>query len=122
MIQKVFSRYKKFNSWPASRSKFRQIKKTVAGVTPSKQALLGQVSSQDLPLFKEFSGFLEISIAEDEKSQQILPTTITSRRQTQALMNRLKSEAGQEVQLLEKLTLALTEDDAAKAQSKKEYQ
>jgi len=38
----------------------------------------------------------------------VVPTTITSRRQTQTLMNRLKSEAGQENQLLEKLSTALT--------------
>ena len=46
-------------------------------------------------------------IAEDEKSQKVVPSTITSTRQTHALMNRLKSEAGQENQLLEKLTTAL---------------
>ena len=100
-------RYEKFNSWPASRSKFRLLKEAVAGATPQKQALLGQVSSSDLPLFKEIAEFLKTSITEDEQAQKVLPTTITSRRQTQALTNRLKSEAGKEKQLLEKLTEAL---------------
>jgi len=100
-------RYEKFSSWPASRSKFRLLKEVVAGATPQKQALLGQVSSSDFPLFKEIAEFLKTSIAEDEQSQKVLPTTITSRRQTQALTNRLKSEAGKEKQLLEKLTEAL---------------
>ena len=101
-------RYEKFYSWPASRSKFRAVKGAVAGATPQKQALLDQVSSLDLPLFKEVAAFLETSVNEDEKSQKVVPTTITSRRQTQTLMNRLKSEAGQENQLLEKLSTALT--------------
>lgn len=101
-------RYEKFSSWPASRSKFRAVKGAVASATPQKQALLEQVSSRTLPLFEEIAGFLKTSIAEDEKSQKIYPTTITSRRQTQALINRLKNEAGQETQLLEKLTTALS--------------
>ena len=106
-LREDISRYEKFYTYPASRSKFRAIKGAVAGATPQKQALLAQVSSDDLPLFEEIAGFLETSIAEDEKSQKVVPSTITSTRQTHALMNRLKSEAGQENQLLEKLTTAL---------------
>ena len=106
-LREDISRYEKFYTYPASRSKFRAIKGAVAGATPQKQALLAQVSSEDLPLFEEIAGFLETSIAEDEKSQKVVPSTITSTRQTHALMNRLKSEAGQENQLLEKLTTSL---------------
>ena len=106
-LREDISRYEKFYTYPASRSKFRAIKGAVAGATPKKQALLAQVSSDDLPLFEEIAGFLETSIAEDEKSQKVVPSTITSTRQTHALMNRLKSEAGQENQLLEKLTTSL---------------
>ena len=106
-LREDISRYEKFYTYPASRSKFRAIKGAVAGATPQKQALLAQVSSDDLPLFEEIAGFLETSIAEDDKSQKVVPSTITSTRQTHALMNRLKSEAGQENQLLEKLTTAL---------------
>ena len=106
-LREDISRYEKFYTYPASRSKFRAIKGAVAGATPQKQALLAQVSSDDLPLFEEIAGFLETSIAADEKSQKVVPSTITSTRQTHALMNRLKSEAGQENQLLEKLTTAL---------------
>ena len=106
-LREDISRYEKFYTYPASRSKFRAIKGAVAGATPKKQALLAQVSSDDLPLFEEIAGFLEASIAADEKFQKVFPSTITSTRQTHALMNRLKSEAGQENQLLEKLTTAL---------------
>ena len=106
-LREDISRYEKFYTYPASRSKFRAIKGAVAGTTPKKQALLAQVSSDDLPLFEEIAGFLETSIAADEKFQKVVPSTITSTRQTHALINRLKSEAGQENQLLEKLTTAL---------------
>ena len=106
-LREDISRYEKFYTYPASRSKFRAIRGAVAGATPQKQALLAQVSSEDLPLFEEIAGFLETSIAADEKFQKVVPSTITSTRQTHALMNRLKSEAGQENQLLEKLTTAL---------------
>ena len=106
-LREDISRYEKFYTYPASRSKFRAIKGAVAGATPQKQALLAQVSSDDLPLFEEIAGFLETSIAADEKFQKVAPSTITSTRQTHALMNRLKSEAGQENQLLAKLTTAL---------------
>ena len=106
-LREDISRYEKFYTYPASRSKFRAIKGAVAGASPQKQALLAQVSSDDLPLFEEIAGFLETSIAADEKFQKVVPSTITSTRQTHALMNRLKSEAGQENQLLEKLTTAL---------------
>ena len=106
-LREDISRYEKFYTYPASRSKFRAVKGAVAGATPQKQALLEQVSSDDLPLFEEIAGFLATSIAADEKSQKVVPTTITSTRQTHALMNRLKSETGQENQLLEKLTTAL---------------
>ena len=106
-LREDISRYEKFYTYPASRSKFRAIKGAVAGASPQKQALLAQVSSDDLPLFEEIAGFLETSIAADEKFQKVVPSTITSTRQTHALMNRLKSEAGQENQLLEKLTTSL---------------
>jgi len=106
-LREDISRYEKFYTYPASRSKFRAIKGAVAGATPQKQALLAQVSSDDLPLFEEIAGFLETSIAAYRKFQKVVPSTITSTRQTHALMNRLKSEAGQENQLLEKLTTAL---------------
>ena len=106
-LREDISRYEKFYTYPASRSKFRAIKGAVAGATPQKQALLAQVSSDDLPLFEDIAGVLETSIAADEKFQKVVPSTITSTRQTHALMNRLKSEAGQENQLLEKLTTAL---------------
>ena len=106
-LREDISRYEKFYTYPASRSKFRAIKGAVAGATPQKQALLAQVPSDDLPLFEEIAGFLETSIAADEKFQKVVPSTITSTRQTHALMNRLKSEAGQENQLLEKLTTSL---------------
>jgi hypothetical protein len=106
-LKEDIPRYDKFYTYPPSRSKFRLIKQAVAGATPQKQSLLGQVSQNDLPLLDPIAGFLKISIAEDEKSQKVLPTTIVSTRQTQALMNRLKSEAEQEKQFLEKLTAAL---------------
>lgn len=106
-LKEDISRYDKFYAYPPSRSKFRLIKLAVAGATPQKQALLGQVSQHDLPLLESIAGFLEASISEDEKSQAVMPTTIVSTRQTQALMNRLKSEAGQEKQFLGKLTATL---------------
>ena len=107
-LKEDIPRYEKFYIWPASRSKFRLLKQAVAGATPKKQALLNQISQHDLPPFQEISQFLKSSIAEDEKSQKILPTTITSTRQTHALMNRLKKETEQENQLLEKITTILT--------------
>ncbi len=106
-LKEDIPRYDKFYTYPPSRSKYRLIKLAVAGATPQKQSLLGQVSQHDLPLLESIAGFLKTSIAEDEKSQKIMPTTIVSTRQTQALMNRLKSEAGQEKQFLEKLTATL---------------
>jgi hypothetical protein len=106
-LKEDIPRYDKFYTYPPSRSKFRLIKLAVAGATPQKKSLLGQVSQHDLPLLESIAGFLKTSIAEDEKSQAVMPTTITSTRQTQALMNRLKNEAGQEKQFLEKLTAAL---------------
>lgn len=101
------TRYESIYTYPPSRSKFRALKQAVADATSQKQALLDQVSQHDLPLLESIAAFLTTSIAEDEKSQKIMPTTITSTRQTQALMNRLKGEAEQEKQLLEKLTVAL---------------
>ncbi len=101
-------RYETIYTWPASRTKFRLLKETVAGATPKKQALLEQITPHDLPLFQEIAGFLQASIAEDEQAQKVLPTTITSTRQTQALMNRLKKEAEQENQFLKKLTAILS--------------
>lgn len=106
-LKEDIPRYDKFYTYPPSRSKFRMIKLAVAGATPQKQSLLGQVSQHDLPLLESITEFLKTSITEDEKSQKVMPTTITSTRQTQALINRLKSETGQEAQLLEKLTAAL---------------
>lgn len=106
-LKEDISRYDKFYTYPPSRSKFRMIKLAVAGATPQKQSLLGQVSQHDLPLLESIAEFLKTSIAKDEKSQKIMPTTLPSARQTQALMNRLKSETAQEVQLMEKLTAAL---------------
>lgn len=106
-LKEDIPRYEKIYTWPASRSKFRLLKQAVAGATPKKQVLLDQMIRHDLPLFKDISQFLKSSIAEDEKSQKILPTTITSTRQTQALMNRLKKETEQEKQLLEKITTIL---------------
>ena len=106
-LKEDISRYDKFYTYPPSRSKFRLIKLAVAGATPQKQSLLGQVSQHDLPLLESIAEFLKTSIAEDGKSQAIMPTTIVSTRQTQALMNRLKSEAEQEKQFLGKLTAAL---------------
>jgi hypothetical protein len=106
-LKEDISRYNKYYTYPPSRSKFRMIKLAVAGATPQKQSLLGQVSQHNLPLFQSIAGFLKTSIAKDEKSQKIMPTTITSKPQTRRLMNRLKSEAGQEKQLLEKLNTAL---------------
>ena len=102
-------RYEKFYTYPPSRSKFRVLKRAVAGATTEKQALLGQVKQHDVPALKAITGFLEASIAADEKSQKVMPTTITSTRQTQALINRLKSETEQEKQFLESLTTALSD-------------
>ncbi len=79
----------------------------MASATAEKQGLLGQVSQHDVPELKAIAGFLEPSIAADEKSQKVMPTTITSTRQTQTLISRLKGEAETEKLLLEKLTTAL---------------
>ncbi len=100
-------RYEKLYTYPPSRSKFRMIKQTMASATAEKQGLLGQVSQHDVPELKAIAGFLEPSIAADEKSQKVMPTTITSTRQTQTLISRLKGEAETEKLLLEKLTTAL---------------
>ncbi|MZH41359.1 MAG: DUF4124 domain-containing protein [Nitrospinae bacterium] len=100
-------RYEKYYNYPPSRSKFRLIKLAVKEATPQKQDLLDQVSTIDLPLFNEIAGFLETSIAADEKAQKIMPTTLPSARQTFALMKRLKSDTQQEKQLLEKLNAEL---------------
>ena len=85
-------RYEKYYDWPPSRSKYRLLKEAVANATSAKQALLQTISLHDLPLFKDVTEFLQASIAEDEKAQKIRPTTITSTRQTQALINRLKRD------------------------------
>ncbi|MBT3922777.1 MAG: hypothetical protein HOF21_09400, partial [Nitrospina sp.] len=100
-------RYEKYYDWPPSRSKYRLLKEAVANATSAKQALLQTISLHDLPLFKDVTEFLQASIAEDEKAQKIRPTTITSTRQTQALINRLKRETGQENHFLKKLTAVL---------------
>lgn len=100
-------RYDKHYLYPPSRSKFRAIKAAVAVATPKKQALLDIISKLDLPLFESISGFLKTSIAADEKSQKVMPTTLPSARQTNTLMNRLKSETRQEKKFLEELTAEL---------------
>ena len=100
-------RYEKYYDWPPSRSKYRLLKEAVANATSAKQALLQTISLHDLPLFKDVTEFLQASIAEDEKAQKIRPTTITSTRQTQALINRLKRETGQENHFLKNLVEAL---------------
>lgn len=106
-------RYDEIYTYPPSRSKFRLLKQAVAGSTSQKIGILEQVSQHELPLLDSVSEFLKTSIAADEKSQKVMPTTIVSTRQTQALMNRLKSESGQEAQLLEKLTAALNAKDGS---------
>ena len=106
-LKEDIPRYDKIYTYPPSRSKFRALKLAVAGSTAQKKGILEQVNQHDLPLLDSVSEFLKASIVADEKSQKVLPTTIVSTRQTQTLMNRLKSEAGQEAQLLEKLTDAL---------------
>ena len=106
-LEEDIPRYKKFNSWPLSRGKFTLLQKAVAVATLQKQALWEQISAHDVPLFEGIAGFLETSIAEDEKTQKVHVAPKTPRRQIQALMNRLKSEAEQEKQFLESLTTAL---------------
>jgi hypothetical protein len=100
-------RYEKFYTYPPSRSKFRIIKQAVASSTVQKQELLRQVNQHNLPVFKEIAGYLDESIAEDKKSQKVMPTTITSTRQTLILVNRLKDETEKKTLLLIRLTLAL---------------
>ena len=100
-------RYEKFYTYPPSRSKFRIIKQAVASSTVQKQELLRQVNQHNLPVFKEIAGYLDESIAEDKKSQKVMPTTITSTRQTLILVNRLKDETEKKILLLIRLTLAL---------------
>ena len=100
-------RYEKFYTYPPSRSKFRIIKQAVASSTVQKQELLRQVNQHNLPVFKEIAGNLDESIAEDKKSQKVMPTTITSTRQTLILVNRLKDETEKKTLLLIRLTLAL---------------
>ncbi len=108
-LEEDISRYDKIYTWPSSRSKFRALKAAVASATSQKQTLLEQVRQHDLPLFEEITEFLQTSIAKDEKAQKVMPTTIVSTRQTQILINRLKSETQQEKQFLEKLGTALTD-------------
>ena len=93
-------RYEKYYTYPPSRSKFRIIKLAVAGSTVHKKRVLELVSQHDLPFLSLVSEFLKTSIAADEKSQKIMPTTIVSTRQTQTLINRLKTESKQEAKLL----------------------
>ena len=100
-------RYEKFYTYPPSRSKFRIIKQAVASSTVQKQELLRQVNQHNIPVFKEIAGYLEKSIEEDKKSQKVMPTTITSTRQTLKLVNRLKGETEKGTLLLIRLTLAL---------------
>ena len=100
-------RYEKFYTYPPSRSKFRIIKLAVASSTVQKQELLRQINQHSIPVFKEIAGYLEKSIEEDKKSQKVMPTTITSTRQTLKLVNRLKGETEKGTLLLLRLTLAL---------------
>ena len=100
-------RYEKFYTYPPSRSKFRVIKQAMASATVQKQELLGQVKQHNIPVFKEIAGYLNESIAEDKRSQKVMPTTITSTRQTLILVNRLKDETEKGTLLLIRLTLAL---------------
>ena len=100
-------RYKIFYTYPPSRSKFRIIKQAVASSTVQKQELLRQVNQHNIPVFKEIAGYLNESIAEDKRSQKVMPTTITSTRQTLILVNRLKDETEKGTLLLIRLTLAL---------------
>ena len=66
-----------------------------------------QVNQHNIPVFKEIAGYLEKSIEEDKKSQKVMPTTITSTRQTLKLVSRLKGETENGTLLLIRLTLAL---------------
>jgi hypothetical protein len=100
-------RYERFYTYPPSRSKFRIIKQAVASSTVQKQELLRQVNQHNIPVFKEIAGYLDESIAEDKRSQKVMPTTITSTRQTLILVNRLKDETEKGTLLLIRLTLAL---------------
>jgi hypothetical protein len=100
-------RYEKFYIYPPSRSKFRIIKQAVASSTVQKQELLRQVNQHNIPVFKEIAGYLDECIAEDKRSQKVMPTTITSTRQTLKLVNRLKDETEKGTLLLIRLTLAL---------------
>ena len=100
-------RYEKFYIYPPSRSKFKIIKQAVASSTVQKQELLRQVNQHNIPVFKEIAGYLDESIAEDKRSQKVMPTTITSTRQTLILVNRLKDETEKGTLLLIRLTLAL---------------
>ena len=100
-------RYERFYTYPPSRSKFRIIKQAVASSTVQKQELLRQVNQHNIPVFKGIAGYLDESIAEDKRSQKVMPTTITSTRQTLILVNRLKDETEKKTLLLIRLTLAL---------------
>jgi hypothetical protein len=99
-------RYEKFYVTKSSLGKTNLLKKTLAEATSQKQTLLEKVNQHDTPLFKEVAGFLEKSIAEDEKFQKII-TAASLLRRTTIQQNRLKSETEQEKQLLKKLTKAL---------------
>jgi hypothetical protein len=79
----------------------------VASSTVQKQELLRQVNQHNIPVFKEIAGYLNESIAKDKRSQKVMPTTITSTRQTLILVNRLKDETEKKTLLLIRLTLAL---------------
>jgi hypothetical protein len=100
-------RYEKFYKYPPSRSKFRVMKQAMASATVQKQELLRQVKQHNIPVFKEIAGYLNESITEDKRSQKVMPTTITSTRQTLTLVNRLKDETEKGKLLLIRLTLAL---------------
>ena len=79
----------------------------MASSTVQKQELLRQVNQHNIPVFKEIAEYLDESIAEDKRAQKVMPTNITSTRQTLILVNRLKDETEKGTLLLIKLTLAL---------------
>jgi hypothetical protein len=106
-LQADIPRYEKFYTYTPSRSKFRALKQVVAGATAQKQELLDQVKKHDIPVLKTIAEYLSESITADKRSQKVMPTTITSTRQTLTLINRLKGEAENEKQLLTTLTSVL---------------
>ncbi len=109
-LKVAIPRYEKYYKTPASRQKFGVLKAEIAENVPSKKSLFEQVSKHDIPLFQGISGFLKTSIDEDEKTEKLVrPSKYTVKKRTWLIIKRLKSEAEQEKQFLEKLTAALDE-------------